>query len=167
MKPLRALFIGDYTLLTRCADAFHGAGHVVVGVVSGDARIGQWARDRGHMLIEKGPKFEVAARSLDFDVLFSVGNLDMLKEIEGDDRAVLLETGVNNWYRVELAGGCRYRDFRFAHQIGIDTRPGGGCLGRGDAILVGGSGRSPLRCIVTQINEWDDKAPPPEEAKPE
>lgn len=80
MKPLRALFIGDYTLLTRCADAFHGAGHVVVGVVSGDARIGQWARDRGHMLIEKGPKFEVAARSLDFDVLFSVGNLDMLSD---------------------------------------------------------------------------------------
>lgn len=91
-------------------------------------------------------------------------NINGWKEIKGDDRAVLLETGVNNWYRVELAGSCRYRDFRFAQSIGIESRPGGGCVTRGDVILVNGGGGFVNRCFITKINEWDDKAPPPEEA---
>ncbi|MEQ1930188.1 MAG: DUF6491 family protein [Parvularculaceae bacterium] len=91
-------------------------------------------------------------------------NIDGWKEIKGDERAVLLGTGVNNWYRVELAGACRYRDFRFASTIGIESRPGGGCVTRGDVILVEGGGRYAHRCFITKINEWDDKAPAPEEA---
>jgi hypothetical protein len=87
------------------------------------------------------------------------------KEIKGDEEAVLLETGVNNWYRVELAGTCRYRDFRFAQTIGIESRPGGGCVTKGDVILVEGAGRFMHRCFITRINEWDEKAAAPEAAK--
>ena len=93
-------------------------------------------------------------------------NINGWKEIKGDDRAVLLETGVNNWYRVELAGSCRYRDFRFAQSIGIESRPGGGCITRGDVILVNGGGGFVNRCFITKINKWDDKAPAPGEAPP-
>jgi hypothetical protein len=93
-------------------------------------------------------------------------NIDGWKEIKGEDRAVLLETGVNNWYRVELAGACRYRDFRFAQSIGIESRPGGGCVGRGDVILVHSGGRFVNRCIITKINKWNDDAPAPAEEAP-
>jgi hypothetical protein len=94
-------------------------------------------------------------------------NINGWKEIKGDEEAVLLETGVNNWYRVEVAGTCRYRDFRFAQAIGIESRPGGGCVTRGDVILVEGGGNFVHRCFITKINKWDEKAKAPEEAKPE
>lgn len=94
-------------------------------------------------------------------------NINGWKELKGDEDAVLLETGVNNWFRVEVAGTCRYRDFRFAQTIGIESRPGGGCVTRGDVILVeGGAGDFVNRCFITRINEWDEKAQAPQTAAP-
>ena len=58
------------------------------------------------------------------------------RAVKGEDDVVLLERGVNNWYRVELLGACDYRLFRSAISIGIDSRPGGGCVTRGDRIIV-------------------------------
>ncbi len=89
-------------------------------------------------------------------------NIDSWKEIDGEDRAILLQTGVRNWHRVELSAGCRSRDFRFAHWIGIDSRPAGGCVTPGDAIIVDTNGPFTRRCIITKINKWDETAQAPE-----
>lgn len=89
-------------------------------------------------------------------------NINGWRELKGVDNVVLLETGVNDWHRVELAGACRASLFRFAQTIGIESRPGGGCVTRGDVILVGQTGGFVHRCIITKINKWDIKAPAPE-----
>lgn len=88
-------------------------------------------------------------------------NINGWKEIDGEDDVVLLETGVNNWYRVELAGACPARVFKFAQAIGIDERPSGGCVSRGDAIVVEDTGNFTRRCYITKIYEWNDDLPPP------
>ena len=85
-------------------------------------------------------------------------SIDGWRHPKGLGKAVLLEKGVNDWFLVEVSGPCRSSDFRFAESIGIDTRPAGGCLSRGDRILVRGAGNFVNRCIVTRIYEWDDDA---------
>lgn len=85
------------------------------------------------------------------------------KEIKDEDGVVLLETGVNDWYRVELSGACPASLFRFAQWIGIDERPSGGCVTQGDAIVVKDTGDFTRRCYITRINEWNDDLPPAEE----
>ncbi len=78
--------------------------------------------------------------------------------IDGDDDAIILTRGVNDRYRVEYSGACSSSDFRFAQKIGIGNRPGGGCLTRGDFLLVEGPGDFVNRCFITKINEWDEDA---------
>lgn len=90
-------------------------------------------------------------------------NINGWRELKGVDDAVLLETGVNTWYRVELIGACRARVFRGAEAIGIESRPGGGCVTRGDVIIVNDVGSIAHRCVISKINEWDEKAPAPGE----
>jgi hypothetical protein len=91
-------------------------------------------------------------------------NINGWREVDGDEKAVLLETGVNNWYRVELVGTCRGRDFRFAQTIAIDSRPAGGCVTRGDAIIVQANAPFSARCVITKINRWNHDLPAPGEA---
>ncbi len=86
--------------------------------------------------------------------------------IDGDDDAIVLRRSVRDDYRVEYTGACRSSDFRFAQTIGIVGRPAGGCLTRGDRLLVEGPGDFVNRCLITQINEWDEDAGD-EEADPE
>ena len=88
-------------------------------------------------------------------------NIDGFKVADGYDRAVLLEEGVNDWYLVQLSGACRSRDFRFANVIALENRPSGGCVTRGDVIIVSDNGTFNNRCFINQINEWDDDAPAP------
>lgn len=83
------------------------------------------------------------------------------RELRGEDRVVLLERGVNDWYRVELMGACDASTFRFAHTIGLETRPAGGCVGRGDVIIVGDAGSFTRRCMISRMYKWNIKAPPP------
>lgn len=85
-------------------------------------------------------------------------NINGWKTIDGDDDAIILTEGVNDDYRVEFTGACSQSDFNFAQTIGIENRPGGGCLGRGDILLVEGPGDFVNRCFITQINEWDEDA---------
>lgn len=85
-------------------------------------------------------------------------NIKGWRPVKGEDDVVLLERGINNWYRVELLGACDERLFRFAHKIGIDSRPGGGCVTRGDAIIVEDSPGFNRRCTITAMYEWDEDA---------
>ena len=89
--------------------------------------------------------------------------IDGWREARGFRKAVLLERGVNNWYLVKLSGSCNAHDFRFAQSIGIESRPAGGCVRRGDVILVRGAGDFVNRCFIREMYEWDDDAPAPGE----
>ena len=80
------------------------------------------------------------------------------RSVKGEDDVVLLEKGVNDWYRVELSGGCDEHLFRSAMTIGIDSRPGGGCVSRGDVIIVKDSPGFTRRCMITRMYKWDEKA---------
>lgn len=82
------------------------------------------------------------------------------RSVNGQGRAVLLEKGVNDWYLVGVSGPCTASDFRFAETIGIDSRPSGGCVSRGDTIIVASTGRSINRCFIRKINERDEKTEP-------
>ena len=88
--------------------------------------------------------------------------IDSWKAVKGEDNVVLLRKGVRDWYRVELVGPCRANDFRSALTIGIESRPAGGCVTRGDVILVRGPGDFVNRCHITKIYEWNPKATAPE-----
>lgn len=91
-------------------------------------------------------------------------NISGWRALKGVDNVVLLETGVNDWHRVEVTGACRASLFRFAETIGVESRPGGGCVTRGDVIIVRQSGGFAHRCFITRINKWDIKAKAPEGA---
>jgi methionyl-tRNA formyltransferase len=73
--PLSAVFIGQGTLLVRCAEEFLRAGHRVVAVVSAESLIEQWAEAQAvpHLDPEDGLAERLGA--LDFDYLFSVANM--------------------------------------------------------------------------------------------
>ena len=90
-------------------------------------------------------------------------SINSWRTIDGDDDAILLRRGVNDLYRVEYTGACSASDFRFAETIGIVGRPAGGCLTRGDRLLVEGPGDFVNRCLITQINEWNEDAGEDEE----
>ncbi len=77
--------------------------------------------------------------------------------VKGDD-VILLKRSVSDWYRVELAGACDYRVLRSAMAIGIDSRPAGGCVSRGDVIIVSDSPGFDRRCVITRIQKWDEDA---------
>ena len=76
--PTRAVFVGDGSLLVRCAEAFLEAGHVVVRVASADATVLAWATGQGL------PTEVVHATPVlggdEFDLLFCVGWLHPLPE---------------------------------------------------------------------------------------
>lgn len=87
------------------------------------------------------------------------------RSVKGEDDVVLLERGVNDWYRVELTGGCNESLFRSALTIGIDSRPGGGCVSRGDVIIVKDTPGFTRRCMITRMYKWDEKAAKDESKK--
>ncbi|MDX2236199.1 MAG: LLM class flavin-dependent oxidoreductase [Hyphomonadaceae bacterium] len=70
-------FVGDSSLLPRCAEAARAAGVSIVGVLTRDPRVADWAKSAKIPLWIKGdPGFSWSA--LEADYLFSAANLDML-----------------------------------------------------------------------------------------
>jgi len=78
------------------------------------------------------------------------------------DDVVLLQRGVNDWYYVELLGACSNNVLRSAIQIAIESRPGAGCITRGDQIIVRDTPGLSRRCHVQRMYEWDDDASAPD-----
>jgi len=93
--------------------------------------------------------------------------INNFQPLKGVDDVVLLERGAGDWYRVELIGACSYHRIRSAHQIGIRTLPGGGCLRRGDDIIFAEAFARPdapldrISCRVEKITRWDPRAKAP------
>ena len=91
-------------------------------------------------------------------------SIDNFSTLDEDD-AVLLEKGVNDWFKVTLVGACRASQLRFAQSVALDRRPsGGGCLTPGDALVFSDSAFGDFsfpratRCIVDEIYEWNPDA---------
>ncbi|MDB5317011.1 MAG: ATP-dependent AMP-binding enzyme family protein [Rhodospirillales bacterium] len=73
-----AIFVGESTLLVRCAEAFLLAGHGVAAVVTSDDGIAQWAEKAGLTALPKDQALAERLGGVVADYLFSVGNLAML-----------------------------------------------------------------------------------------
>jgi hypothetical protein len=103
-------------------------------------------------------------------------DINNFKAIEGEDDAILLERGVNDWYKVTLVGACSYRELRWAQSVAIEQRPAGGCVTSGDYLVFSRSAfgdfsfPNATRCAISEIYKWDPDAAEEEddvEAPPE
>ena len=116
--------------------------------------------DDEEMSLDEDPRLGKEVRRICF-----ARTIDGFSFVDEYDNTVLLEEGVNDLYLVTLSGACSHNRLRFAQSVAIDTRPGGGCLTRGDRLIFSDSfdfsGRSSLdfqRCLVRDIYEWDEDA---------
>lgn len=66
---------------------------------------------------------------------------------------LLIERGVDDWFLVEMSGGCDAGLSRLT--IAIEDRGGGGCLDAGDRITFS-DGAITRQCTVRRIYEWDE-----------
>src|SRR5215213_4762584 len=73
-----AVFVGDGSLLIRCAQEFIGAGNTVTCVASHSEEVLQWARTNGIAARALLPGAPVSIDEAAFDYLFSVANLSVL-----------------------------------------------------------------------------------------
>ena len=87
-------------------------------------------------------------------------NINNFKVIEGEDDTVLLEKGVNDWYKAKLIGACNYRELKWAQAVAIEQRPAGGCVTTGDYLIFSRSAfgdfsfPNATRCAISEIYEW-------------
>lgn len=78
---LRAWFVGEGSLLVRCADAFLARGHVVAGTASTDSTVRDWAETQNVPAVAIDDQLAARLNVAPFDYLFSVVNLSKF----GDD----------------------------------------------------------------------------------
>lgn len=96
-------------------------------------------------------------------------DINNFRAIEGEDDAVLLERGVNDWYKATLVGACSYRELKWAQAVAIDSRPAGGCVTPGDYLVFSRSAfgdfsfPNTTRCAIDAIYKWDPDAANEEE----
>jgi len=82
MATGNGIFIGDTTLLSRCADAYRARGHTVELVITSNPSIRQWAEDAGYCVLGSEALDEgvLPSEHSSFDHLFSIGHLKRLPE---------------------------------------------------------------------------------------
>jgi hypothetical protein len=94
-------------------------------------------------------------------------NINNFKAIDGVDDAILLEKGVNDWYKATLIGACNYSQLRWAQSVAIEQRPAGGCVTPGDYLIFSSSAfgdfsfPNSTRCAISEIHEWAPGAAAP------
>lgn len=79
-SPLRALFVGDGSLLIRCAEIYIQAGHCVVGVVTSNGLVVDWARRAGIAVFDWPEDSSPNLEPTRFDYLFSIANLRVIPQ---------------------------------------------------------------------------------------
>ncbi len=71
---------------------------------------------------------------------------------QAGDKAVLVNVGAKQVYRLDLFGPCRDLDTNFT--IGLETRGGGNSICDGlDATIIASSPIGPMRCPVTKVTK--------------
>ena len=78
MSSNSAVFVGDGSLLIRCAQAWRDAGQSIRRVASGNSEIIDWARANDIAWVRLGDDGPVELPPVEFDYLFSVANLRVL-----------------------------------------------------------------------------------------
>ena len=150
MTRMRAVFIGDGSLLVRCAQAWNDAGHQVALVASHHADIEAWARAQDVQFVRLGAGARVQLPAIEFDYLFSVANLTVLPEdviarparlaINFHDGPLPRYAGLNATSWALMAGETRHAVTwhemtstvdagRIVRQVEFDIAPGDTALG--------------------------------------
>ncbi len=78
MQKIKAIFIGDGSLLVNCAELFLSEGYEIVGVSTQDNQISEWVNSSN--LTHLGPLESLRLNHLEFDYLFSVTNLEIISD---------------------------------------------------------------------------------------
>ncbi len=76
----RVLFIGNQSRLIHCAQIVQEKGHHIMGVVSDDPTVKQWAEDSALHFVSMGANWQTAVSTRTFDYLFSIDNLAIVPE---------------------------------------------------------------------------------------
>ncbi len=74
----RNVLIGEGSLAMHCAEILLRREHQLVGILTGDARLADWARRRQVPVFVPNGNFAELLRRYEFDYLFSVANLQIL-----------------------------------------------------------------------------------------
>ncbi|WP_397543994.1 MupA/Atu3671 family FMN-dependent luciferase-like monooxygenase [Roseovarius salis] len=94
MTKVSAVLIGEETLLVGCGDQMLERGHAIAAVISGNARVREWAEGRGLPCHTELDALHAVASGQGFDWLLSIANLRMLP----DDVLALPEKGAVNFH---------------------------------------------------------------------
>jgi natural product biosynthesis luciferase-like monooxygenase protein len=78
MSAKRFVIIGNESLLVHCGEALRRAGHGIDAIVTTSPEIGAWAAGSGSRVLPGLAAFREAADLPPFDVLLSVGNLELI-----------------------------------------------------------------------------------------
>lgn len=72
--------IGADSLLTQCGEILLEQGHVVQGVVTGAAKVAQWARGHDIDVIDVSSDYASVLQGRDFDYLFAITHLALIPD---------------------------------------------------------------------------------------
>jgi natural product biosynthesis luciferase-like monooxygenase protein len=75
---LRAIFVGNGSLLIRCAEIYVRVGNVIAGVVTSERRIADWAQSAGVRLFDWPEGRNPDLGGIEFEYLFSIANLRLV-----------------------------------------------------------------------------------------
>ncbi|KUJ66294.1 hypothetical protein ACZ90_38475 [Streptomyces albus subsp. albus] len=78
VRPFSCVLIGGNSLVVTCAELLLSHGHPILGMVSPDPGIRDWARQRQLPALDFGPDLVERLAAAPFDYLFSIANLRML-----------------------------------------------------------------------------------------
>src|SRR4051812_17301169 len=78
MSSTSAVFVGDGSLLIRCAQAWRAAGQAIRGVASRNTEVLDWAYANDVRCVKLDDEAPLELPPLEFDYLFSVANLRVL-----------------------------------------------------------------------------------------
>jgi hypothetical protein len=79
------------------------------------------------------------------------------RTVKEDRRAVIVEKGLKDEYKLQLIGACQPQDAFL--NIGLVSRIGGGsCLSQGDKLVTDARYNSG-DCLISRIYEWHKDAP--------
>lgn len=91
-------------------------------------------------------------------------NINNFKTLDSEDDAILLEKGVNDWYKATLIGSCNYSELKWAQSVAIEQHPAGGCVTPGDYLIFSRSAfgdfsfPNTTRCAISEIYKWNPEA---------
>lgn len=87
------------------------------------------------------------------DRICFASSINRWENLGEDGHMLLVDRASNDWYRLEMAGKCgAVADF--SSRITLETKPGSGCLARGDLITITDPGGLARSCRVKRINRW-------------